>query len=66
MNLRNLTYLARIAEQNALVAAMQADNAIWTAQGQSPLYGHAHFLECAQELEAIANEMRRDQKMGMQ
>ncbi len=66
MTLRNLCYLARISEQNASIARMQAENAVWAARGQEPAYVDGHFLECQQELEGIANEMRVDMQMGMQ
>lgn len=66
MTLRNLLYLARIAEQNASIAGMQAENHACMVTGQPPTYVHGHFLECQQELEGIANEMRVDMQMGMQ
>lgn len=66
MTLRNLTYMARIAEQNAAIARMQADNHMCMVTGQPPVYVGGHFLECEQELSNIANEMRADQQMGMQ
>lgn len=66
MTLRNLAYYARICEQNASIARMQAENSLWVSQGQSPAYGDGHFLQCEQELHNIWQEMEGDMRMGLQ
>lgn len=65
MELHNLLFFARICEQNAAVARMQAENAVWAARGQEPAYVDGHFLECEQELRGIVNEMEEYKRMGL-
>lgn len=66
MTLRTLCYLARISEQNASIARMQAENSVWIARGQDPAYVDGHFLECQQELHNIWQEMEGDRRMGVE
>lgn len=46
--------LAEIAASQARVAGMQACNASWTAQGQSPAYSEDHFISEAQHCDHLA------------
>lgn len=66
MNLRNTAYLAQISACNAQVAAMNAENAVRQAAGDSPAYGHDHFLEQVQELQSINADIQFYMRMGEQ
>lgn len=57
MDLRELAFLARISECNAIVAGMNAANAQWAADNQQPEYIEGHFQEQSQELAIIRAEI---------
>lgn len=52
--------LARIAAVQARVAAMQATNQHWAAQGQAPAYDEGHFINAAHELESLAEAAEQE------
>lgn len=57
MNDRQLSWLAQISACNAMIAAMTSENSLRASHGDSPAYGHGHFLEQQQELYQIHCEI---------